>query len=62
MKSRSSIHLYDFSIKKQSVPFSPLSLKIEPSPFLFFIWAWLNKPFEVLPVPYEPEQLRLHFV
>jgi len=25
------------------------------------LWAWLNKPFDVLPVPYEPEQLRLHF-
>ena len=24
------------------------------------LWAWLNKPFEVLPVPYEPEQLRLN--
>jgi hypothetical protein len=23
--------------------------------------AWLNKPFDVLPAPYEPEQLRLHF-
>ncbi|MBI4284499.1 MAG: IS4 family transposase [Chloroflexi bacterium] len=23
------------------------------------LWAWLNKPFDVLPVPYEPEQLRL---
>jgi len=25
------------------------------------LWAWLNKPFDVLPIPYEPEQLRLHF-
>jgi len=25
------------------------------------LWAWLNKPFDVLPVPYEPEQLRLNF-
>ena len=24
------------------------------------LWAWLNKPFDVLPIPYEPEQLRLH--
>ena len=23
------------------------------------LWAWLNKPFDVLPAPYEPEQLRL---
>jgi len=23
------------------------------------LWAWLNKPFDVLPVPYEGEQLRL---
>jgi len=23
------------------------------------LWAWLNQPFEVLPVLYEPEQLRL---
>lgn len=23
------------------------------------LWAWLNQPFEVLPVPYEPEQLTL---
>jgi hypothetical protein len=23
------------------------------------LWAWLNQPFEVLPSPYEPEQLRL---
>ena len=23
------------------------------------LWAWLNQPFEVLPVQYEPEQLRL---
>jgi hypothetical protein len=25
------------------------------------LWAWLNKPFEVLPTPYESEQLRLNF-
>jgi IS4 transposase len=25
------------------------------------LWAWLNKPFDVLPVPYESEQLKLHF-
>jgi hypothetical protein len=25
------------------------------------LWAWLNKPFDVLPIPYEPEQLRLCF-
>jgi IS4 transposase len=25
------------------------------------LWAWLNKPFDVLPIPYEPEQLKLHF-
>ncbi|MCL6543543.1 MAG: IS4 family transposase [Roseiflexus sp.] len=25
------------------------------------LWAWLNKPFETPPVPYEPEQLRLNF-
>jgi hypothetical protein len=24
------------------------------------LWAWLNKPFEVLPVPYESEQLKLN--
>jgi hypothetical protein len=24
------------------------------------LWAWLNKPFDVLPIPYEPEQLRLN--
>ena len=23
------------------------------------LWEWLDKPFDVLPVPYEPEQLRL---
>jgi len=23
------------------------------------LWAWLDKPFETLPVPYEPEQLKL---
>jgi hypothetical protein len=23
------------------------------------LWAWLNKPFEIPPVPYEPEQLKL---
>jgi IS4 transposase len=22
------------------------------------LWAWLNKPFEIPPVPYEPEQLK----
>ena len=25
------------------------------------LWAWLNKPFDVLPSPYEPEQLKLNF-
>jgi IS4 transposase len=25
------------------------------------LWAWLNKPFDVLLIPYEPEQLRLRF-
>jgi hypothetical protein len=25
------------------------------------LWTWLNKPFDVLPIPYEPEQLKLHF-
>ena len=25
------------------------------------LWAWLDKPFDVLPVPYESEQLKLHF-
>lgn len=25
------------------------------------LWAWLNKPFETPPVPYEPEQLSLNF-
>jgi len=25
------------------------------------LWAWLNKPFDVLPVPYESEQLKLNF-
>ena len=24
------------------------------------LWAWLNKPFEVLPTPYESEQLQLN--
>jgi hypothetical protein len=24
------------------------------------LWAWLNKPFEILPAPYESEQLRLN--
>ena len=24
------------------------------------LWAWLNKPFDVSPVPYEPEQLKLN--
>jgi hypothetical protein len=23
------------------------------------LWAWLDKPFEVLPILYEPEQLKL---
>lgn len=23
------------------------------------LWAWLNQPFDVLPAPYDPEQLRL---
>jgi hypothetical protein len=23
------------------------------------LWAWLNKPFEIPPIPYEPEQLKL---
>ena len=22
------------------------------------MWAWINKPFDVLPVPYEPKQLK----
>jgi hypothetical protein len=26
------------------------------------LWAWLNHPFEVDPIPYEPEQLCLNFV
>lgn len=25
------------------------------------LWAWLNKPFEIPPVPYEQEQLKLNF-
>ena len=25
------------------------------------LWAWLNKPFDIPPVPYEPEQLTLNF-
>jgi hypothetical protein len=25
------------------------------------LWAWLNKPFDIPPVPYEPEQLELNF-
>ena len=25
------------------------------------LWAWLNKPFDVLPIPYESEQLELQF-
>jgi IS4 transposase len=25
------------------------------------LWAWLNKPFDVLPIPYESEQLKLQF-
>jgi IS4 transposase len=24
------------------------------------LWAWLNKPFDIPPVPYEPEQLKLN--
>ena len=24
------------------------------------LWAWLNKPFDVLPTPYESEQLQLN--
>jgi hypothetical protein len=24
------------------------------------LWAWINKPFEVLPIPYESEQLKLN--
>jgi hypothetical protein len=24
------------------------------------LWAWLNKPFEIPPIPYEPEQLKLN--
>ena len=26
------------------------------------LWAWLNKPFDIPPVPYEQEQLRLKFI
>lgn len=26
------------------------------------LWAWLNKPFDIPPVPYEPEQLKFAFV
>jgi len=26
------------------------------------LWAWLNKPFEILPAPYESEQLKLNLV
>lgn len=26
------------------------------------LWAWLNKPFDVLPAPYQPEQLRLEMI
>jgi IS4 transposase len=26
------------------------------------LWAWLNKPFDIPPVPYEPEQLTLNFI
>lgn len=26
------------------------------------LWAWLNKPFDIPPVPYEPEQLEFDFV
>jgi hypothetical protein len=26
------------------------------------LWAWLNQPFDVLPSPYEPEQLRLALI
>ena len=25
------------------------------------LWAWLNKPFEIPPVPYEPEQIQFRF-
>jgi hypothetical protein len=25
------------------------------------IWAWLDKPFEIPPVPYEPRQLSFNF-
>jgi hypothetical protein len=25
------------------------------------LWAWLNKSFDVLPAPYEAEQLKLNF-
>jgi len=25
------------------------------------LWDWLNKPFDVLPVPYEAEQFKLNF-
>jgi hypothetical protein len=25
------------------------------------IWAWLDKPFEIPPVPYEQKQLKLYF-
>jgi hypothetical protein len=25
------------------------------------LWAWLNKPFDVLPIPYGSEQLKLQF-
>jgi hypothetical protein len=25
------------------------------------LWAWLNKPFEIPPVVYEQEQLKLNF-
>jgi len=26
------------------------------------LWAWLNHPFDVLPIPYGPEQLKLALV
>ena len=26
------------------------------------LWAWLDKPFEVVPTPYEQEKLTLEFV
>ena len=26
------------------------------------LWAWLNKPFDIQPVPYKPEKLKLKLV